>query len=400
MSRKYALVIGGGLCGKGPEPRCSLDDGGVGVAIFQGLEAHVRTHRPDGWELPKGRATRMADTQSHIVTKADLQEFLSIDPSVKGARVLVLAVSAPLLNEGPQLEEVYASVRRGPEGRKGTFLVLVDREAAESGNSLHSQYVEALHLLKKTSANLVLSGDGDRWMVVAPEEARYHVGPFKDALDGLVQMIHARAEATFTRSTVVGTEADLVRLDDPRVPGNLREVVEHCIEAGAYKTFRGVTAGHFAIKLGEGRFLTSIRKRDFNRHREEPILVEVEAEGLERVVAHGARPSVGGQSQRIVFDEHPGTDSIVHFHSPLRPNAPDAINFRDQRLAECGSHQCGANTSAGLREHVGGSGRVKAVMRDNHGPNIVFGRETPAAEVIAFIERNFDLSQKTGGLGT
>jgi hypothetical protein len=37
-------------------------------------------------------------------------------------------------------------------------------------------------------------------------------------------------------------------------------------------------------------------------------------------------------------------------------------------------------------------------MLDEHGPNIVFSRSTPALEVIAFIETHFDLSAKTGGL--
>jgi hypothetical protein len=42
-------------------------------------------------------------------------------------------------------------------------------------------------------------------------------------------------------------------------------------------------------------------------------------------------------------------------------------------------------------------GNLKAVMLNNHGPNIVFNKNTDPQEVIDFIERNFDLSQKTGG---
>ena len=37
-------------------------------------------------------------------------------------------------------------------------------------------------------------------------------------------------------------------------------------------------------------------------------------------------------------------------------------------------------------------------MLDNHGPNIVFHHSIDPAKVIAFIEANFDLSGKTGGL--
>lgn len=36
-------------------------------------------------------------------------------------------------------------------------------------------------------------------------------------------------------------------------------------------------------------------------------------------------------------------------------------------------------------------------MLDNHGPNIVFNRNVDPQEVINFIERNFDLTKKTGG---
>lgn len=65
-----------------------------------------------------------------------------------------------------------------------------------------------------------------------------------------------------------------------------------------------------------------------------------------------------------------------------------------QRLVECGSHQCGENTSAGLYEVVPG---IKAVMLNNHGPNICFSRQASPADVIAFIESRFDLADKTGG---
>jgi hypothetical protein len=123
----------------------------------------------------------------------------------------------------------------------------------------------------------------------------------------------------------------------------------------------------------------------------------VEYDGLDKVVAHGAKPSVGAQSQRIVFQNHPEVDNIVHFHCPVRNDARDfqMISHASQVFSECGSANCGLNTSDNLRE-VGSD--IKAVMLDNHGPNIVFSRNTPAAKVIDFIEANFDLSAKTGGL--
>ena len=64
-----------------------------------------------------------------------------------------------------------------------------------------------------------------------------------------------------------------------------------------------------------------------------------------------------------------------------------------QREYECGSHECGKNTSTGLKQF----GNLSCVMLDNHGPNIVFHHSIDPQEVIDFIRNNFDLSQKTGG---
>jgi hypothetical protein len=42
--------------------------------------------------------------------------------------------------------------------------------------------------------------------------------------------------------------------------------------------------------------------------------------------------------------------------------------------------------------------KISVVYLDDHGPNIVFNRSVPAESVIGFIDKHFDLSQKTGGL--
>jgi hypothetical protein len=138
--------------------------------------------------------------------------------------------------------------------------------------------------------------------------------------------------------------------------------------------------------------LTSIRKTNFNDI-EKNGLVKIETDGPDRVIAYGAKPSVGGQSQRIVFAEHPDCDCILHFHCPLRPDSRDKVPTVSQREYECGSHQCGQNTSNGLAKF----GNLYAVYLDNHGPNIVFNKDIDPMEVISFIEENFDLEDKTGG---
>ena len=122
-------------------------------------------------------------------------------------------------------------------------------------------------------------------------------------------------------------------------------------------------------------------------------MVRVETDGNDSVIAYGTKPSVGGQSQRIIFDKFNDVDCIVHFHCPLKKDARDNIQVMSQYEYECGSHECGTNTANGLRKH----GNFYAVMLDRHGPNIVFNHTVDPKEVIDFIEANFDLSIHTSG---
>jgi hypothetical protein len=272
--------------------------------------------------------------------------------------------------------------------RKDIFLVGFKHT---SGASADEQYAAGLRLVKEASCNLVLANDTvTRWnMVVTPEEARYYVTTDRDeALCGLVEMTYLRSHLTFTRSTIVAAEP--VPWDSPLVPDSLRKVVNHCIRRGAYKPFRGSTAGHFAVKLNDKTFLTSRRKTDFN-DLASVGLVKVVTDRPDSVIAYGSKPNVGGQSQRIVFHEHPDCDCIVHFHCPIKPRSE--VPQVSQREYECGSHECGQNTSRGLRRF----GNLSVVYLQEHGPNIIFHRSIDSQEVINFIEENFELSEKTGG---
>jgi len=276
------------------------------------------------------------------------------------------------------------------KGRKDIFLVGFKTTC---GASRQEMYEKGLRLCKEGSVNLVLVNDTKtRWnMIVTPEEAAYHeTDDREEVLRNLVDMTYFRSHLTFTQSTVVAGAP--VSWNDVRIPNSIRTVVNHCIHGKAYKVFNNSTVGHFAIKLSDTEFLTSIRKSNFN-DLDKNGMVYVKTDGPDTVLAYGAKPSVGGQSQRIVFRDHPDVDCIVHFHSPLRNNHPDNIPIVSQREVECGSHQCGRNTS----NNLGKFGNLYAVMLDQHGPNIVFHRSIDPAEVINFIDRNFDLSQKTGG---
>jgi len=284
--------------------------------------------------------------------------------------------------------KVIKSFRQGPNGRKDIFLVGFKTTC---GATEDEQYIAGLNLLKKTSCNLVFANDSKTRlnMIITPEEARYYVSmdrPF--VLRKLVEMAHLRSQLTFTRSTVVA--GDPIPWKSELVPETLRTVVDYCVKRGAYKVFNGATVGHFAAKVGPTTFLTSMRKTNFNDI-EKNGLVKIETDGPDRVLAYGAKPSVGGQSQRIVFSEHPEMDCIVHFHCPIKEGSK--VPVISQEEYECGSHQCGQNTSNGLWRF----GNLLAVYLNNHGPNIVFNHSINPQEVIDFIEANFDLEDKTGG---
>lgn len=336
------------------------------------------------------RLTADLTTQIIFFTAAIVDFHGQIDdvPSGRYAKRLKSRdVPPPVIQLSPA-EKIVKKIRAT---RKDITLVVFK---STDGATVDEQYLAGLNLLKESSANLVLANDvvTRTNMIITPEEARYHVTTNRDeVLRNLIDMTLLRSHLTFTRSTVV--RGDAVPWESPEVPEALRTVVNHCIARGAYKPFRGATVGHFACKLDETTFLTSRRKTNFN-DLPKLGLVKVVTDGPDTVLAYGAKPSVGGQSQRIIFHDHPGMDCIVHFHCPMKVNPRDVIPVRSQREYECGSHECGKNTSHGLGEF----GNLKTVMLDQHGPNIVFNHAIDPQEVIDFIEANFDLTDKTGGL--
>jgi hypothetical protein len=294
-----------------------------------------------------------------------------------------------------QLEAAPKIIRAIRQHRKDIFLVGFKTTC---GATQAEQFRQGLNLLKQASCNLVLANDIETHsnLIITPEEGVYGQGLSRDeCLGALVQMAYWRSHLSFTKSTVV--DGQPVSWDAAEIPATLRTVVNHCIQRGAYKRFRGVTTGHFAFKVGPQEFLTSIRKTDFNKIGQVGM-VRVRTDGPDNVIAYGAKPSVGGQSQRIVVNTFPDADCIVHFHCPLRHSGPAAvmnlIPTRSQFEYECGSHECGQNTADGLKEIWPG---IKVVMLDRHGPNIVFHHSIDAAEVIRFIETYFDLDKTTSG---
>ena len=176
---------------------------------------------------------------------------------------------------------------------------------------------------------------------------------------------------------------------------------------------RQSTVGHFGIKLGPNEFLTSKRKTDFNKI-EEVGLVRVitddpddvfgykhffEKTNNDKVIAFGAKPSVGGQSQRSLFETFPDLNCIVHFHCPLKTEHRSEFTTTPQFSFECGSHECIASNITGFKEYkVSPTHSIWAGHMDYHGPNIVFNSSIDPQLVINFIDTYWDLSRKTDGL--
>jgi hypothetical protein len=362
------------------------------------------------------KLTKMADPQgSELVTNDDVATYLDqliADPDTKGI-VFNVALTDYRGSIGDVVSGKYATRMETSKGESMMQLTPSDKLIGRirkvrkdifavgfkttSDATSDVQYVKGLKLLKTNSLNLVLSNDlvTRNNMIIAPEETRYHETTDRaDVLRHLATIMMSRITNTFTRSTVIPGEA--VEWNGNTVPDSLRTVVNHCIKGGAYKPFLGKTAGHFAVRVGDDDFLTSIRKSNFNSL-DQVGLVRIQSKNDNEVIAHGFRPSVGGQSQRIIFREHPDLDCIVHFHCPTKEGVelPTVPQWRN----ECGSHQCGQATSGGL-QHVdlGDGDSLKVVYLDAHGPNVVFNRKTNPQKVIDFIERSFDLRAKTGGM--
>lgn len=420
-SPRRVVILGGGTLNhvRSHLALCAPAFGSTARQLAPLFQAEIHAAGLAGSLLVETILTKMADHRSDIATNADVEalvERLIADPGVK-AIVFSIALAdfegqigslpsgshAQRLRtaEGPQRIDIHPAAKligRIRKKRKDIFLVGFKTTA---GADRDVQYARGLELLKNNSANLVLANDTvtRNNVIIAPEETRYAESTDRAlTLAFLAKMAVSRMGNHFTRSTVV--EGRAVDWRASAVPHNLRQVVDHCIARGAYKPVLGKTVGHFAVKIDARRILTSIRKSNFNQL-DQVGLVQVDSTSDDEVVAHGFRPSVGGQSQRIVFNENQGLDCIVHFHCPTRPDAPDkdAIPVKPQWPNECGSHECGRQTSAGLRAiDLGDGDALSVVFLDNHGPNIVFNRKTPASKIVAFIERNFDLSDKTGGL--
>lgn len=354
----------------------------------------------------------MADNDGLFETHEELKEILL--ETINDLSVKVIVFNCALPNFGPLNSDVNSRIKTTSnlilefkplekliklirKERKDIFLV--GFKTTLNADKLQ-MYNDGCKLLKESSANLILVNDRKNMMnmIVTPEESIYdYSNDRNEVLKQLVDMTMARSHLSFTKSTVMSHEG--VAWTDERIPNNLREVVDWCISQNAYKEGydgSGVTVGHFACKVDDTTFITSKRKTNFNDLKNIGMVL-VKTDGPDSVLAYGGKPSVGGQSQRIIFSEHEGLDCIVHFHCPLRTVHVDDVPVASQKLIECGSHACGINTSNNLKQFNIRGDLIKAVYLDQHGPNIVFSKDVKAENVIQFITDNFDLKAKTNG---
>ncbi|MGZ8924502.1 MAG: class II aldolase/adducin family protein [Nitrososphaeraceae archaeon] len=358
--------------------------------------------------------TKMADRRSMLITNEDVSNL--VDSLIEDPATKLIIFNVAMCDFNGKIGEIDSSkyatrlhsreanlpidltpsekvLKKIRKTRKDIFLVAFKTTC---GASTTEQYVAGLNLLKENSCNIVFANDVTtrQNMIIVPEEAKYSVtDDRKSALSCLATIVSARTKLQFTRSTVVPGES-INWINNNDIPHSLKTVVDYCINQGAYKPFRGSTAGHFAYKMDNDVIFTSKRSSDFNKL-DENGLVMITPIDNDKVLAFGAKPSVGGQSQRIIFQDHPEMDCIVHFHCPMKADRYSYIPIAMQWPYECGSHECGENTSRNLREVIPG---IKTVMLDEHGPNIVFNSKINPSDVIDFINANWDLSQKTGGL--
>jgi hypothetical protein len=405
--KKKVVIIGGGTFSH-VRTHLALATPAFGTTAKQLLVKCQETFKNMDTELI---LTKMADSKSKIITNEDVANL--VNDLINDNTVKVIFFNVALCdfdgqigstNSGkyePRLEtsqggkKMYLSpsdkiINHIRKERKDIFLVGFK---TTSNATEQEQFSKGLNLMKKSSANIVLANDvvTHSNFIITPEEGVYAKGMSRDeCLDELVKIAYYRTHLTFTRSTVV--DGTPVPWSDGLVPKTLREVVNWCVEHNAYKEFNGATTGHFAAKIENNLFLTSIRKTNFNDI-ENNGMVLVKTDGDDNVIAYGSKPSVGGQSQRIVFEKYDDCNCIVHFHCPLKDNHKDEVPVVSQWQYECGSHQCGQNTADGLKKF----GNLYCVMLDNHGPNIVFHDSIDPLEVIDFIIQNFDLKASTSG---
>ena len=259
--------------------------------------------------------------------------------------------------------------------------------------STNEQFLSGLKMMKRSKCNLVLANDTvtRQNMIITPEESKYCITEDRNkVLTELVNMTLLRNNLTYTRTNFILQE----NIPLNRLPKSFTKVLQYLVDNGGFieNNGNGFTPGHFGVCNGSLKhvFYSSQRKVNHNDvFKNGMTMVGVRKSG--RIDAYGShKPSVGARSQKLLFDEYPDYDCIVHIHTPLKDGHHD-IGWAAQRPFQCGSLECGMNTLQGMTDIEDG---IKAVFLEKHGPNILFKSSIDPQKVIDFIDNNFKLGTK------
>lgn len=320
-------------------------------------------------------------------------------------------------------EKILSKIR---QQRKDIFVVSF-KTTSEEGRDM--TYKKGLLSLKKNSSNLVFANDIKEKinMVVTPEEFPYESPTREEAIKQLADIAFKRINLTFGDKTILQDDKrafpdELIK--EGAIPQNWYDVMKYLMANNAFKPLpdTGKTSGHFGCRVEGKEYerITSERKINHNESFERGM-IPVYSYKDGKLVVGGAKPSVGEKTQEVIYQElGDKIHSIVHFHCPLRsfvdgnqvmfseqkkaalelgtvmsPRLERMISVKEQFPYECGSAECAYNTMSGMEEKEPG---IYAVHLHNHGPNIAFHKDVPAQKVIDFINKYWDLEDKTGGV--
>ena len=418
MNKKEIHIIGGGTVFH-VRPHLALSAPAYGATARKISELLSDSHHEVLGDSVHLHLTKMAQSSSRLETNEDIARLVDrliadLKPKIifmnaalcdyQGQIVGACDVLTPAGKDQPRLktsegkqtmtlwpaDKVLGRIRKH---RKDIFLVAFKTTA---GVTPDEQFKAGMGLLKKNSCNLVLANDVQTRnnMILTPELASYgNTTNRHDVLKELVDMALARSSNEFVRTKVLGNEP----VSWSKAPKALRDVVEHCVAQGAYKAFNDTTVGHFGHMSKDpiwgnylDVFLSSRRKQNYNK----PgglDLAQVYFLEDGAVQSQGGKPSAGVRSQFELLKSHNEFDCVIHFHCPKKSESK--VPVRPQRNFECGSLNCGRNTTKGVQLFA--DDQIGAVMLDKHGPNILFKSDGDVQEVIRFIEENFELSEQS-----
>lgn len=323
------------------------------------------------------------------------------------------------------LEPSEKIIDRIRKQRKDIFVVSFKTTA---GVGRDETYKKGLLSLKQNSSNLVFANDiKDKInMVITPEEFPYESDNRAEAVKTLAEITYKRLNLTFDDKTIVKNDERAYPeklLKENAIPQNWVDVMQYLFTHEAFKPLPGTekTSGHFGCRVTGKDYerITSERKINHNESFQRGMIpVYSFKDGL--LVVGGAKPSVGEKTQELIYQQlGDKIDAIIHFHCPLKDVVEGAIvggsdkyrkgipqgnlsvivssfiKIREQLPFECGSKECALNTVSGMVEV---EPRIYAVHLKNHGPNIAFAKNVDPQRIIDFINRYWDLSDKTGGI--